>query len=54
MTTLVLLVVAILPWLAGAIRSVELPGVIKIELRDVKAATEKATSRSWEPGCAWG
>ncbi len=42
--TLVLLVVAILPWLASIIRSIELPGGFKIELRDVKAATEKVTS----------
>ncbi len=43
MVTLVLLVVAILPWLAAVIRSVELPGGFKIELQDVKAATEKVT-----------
>jgi len=43
MATLVLLVVAILPWLAAVIRSVELPGGFKIELQDVKAATEKVT-----------
>lgn len=45
MATLVLLVVAILPWLAAVIRSVELPGGFKIELQDVKAATEKVTGR---------
>jgi len=43
LATLVLLVAAILPWLAAVIRSVELPGVFKIELQDVKAATEKVT-----------
>ena len=43
LATLVLLVVAILPWLADVIRSVELPGGFKIELQDVKAATEKVT-----------
>jgi hypothetical protein len=36
-----LLVVAILPWLSSLIKSVELPGVGKIELQDVKAAVEK-------------
>jgi hypothetical protein len=39
----VLLAVAILPWLAEVIRSVEFPGGFKIELQDVKAATEKVT-----------
>jgi len=42
--TFVLLVVAALPWLAAVIRSVELPGGFKIELQDVKAATEKVTA----------
>jgi len=41
--TLVLVVVAILPWLAAVIRSVELPGGFKVELQDVKAAAEKIT-----------
>jgi hypothetical protein len=44
MVTLVLLLVAMLPWLASVIRSVELPGGFKIELQDVKAATEKITA----------
>ena len=44
LVTLVLLVVALLPWLAAVIRSVELPGGFKIELQDVKAATEKVTA----------
>lgn len=44
LVTIVLLVVAILPWLAAVIRSVELPGGFKIELQDVKAATEKVTA----------
>ncbi len=44
MTTVVLIVIAILPWLSAIIRSVELPGGFKIELQDVKAATEKVTS----------
>jgi len=44
MTTLILILVAILPWLASVIRSVELPGGFKIELQDLKAATEKIIS----------
>lgn len=44
LATVVLLVVALLPWFSTVIRSVELPGVFKIELHDVKAATEKVTS----------
>jgi hypothetical protein len=43
-TTLILVLIAILPWLAAVIRSVELPGGFKIELQDVKAATEKIMS----------
>lgn len=39
--TLILITVAILPWLASVIKSLELPGGFKIELHDVKAATEK-------------
>lgn len=45
MITLILILVAILPWLAAVIRSVELPGGFKIELQDVKAATEKIISK---------
>jgi DNA-binding transcriptional ArsR family regulator len=44
MVTLILLVVAMLPWLAAVIHSVELPGGFKIELKDVKAAIEKVTA----------
>lgn len=44
LTTGALVLVAILPWLAGVIRSVELPGGFKIELNDVKAATEKVAA----------
>jgi len=38
----ILVLVAILPWLAPVIKSVEIPGGFKIELQDVKAATDKA------------
>ena len=44
MATIILLLVAVLPWLAGVVRSVQLPGGFKIELQDVKTATEKVTS----------
>lgn len=39
-----LLVFAILPWLSPLIKSAEIPGVGKIEFRDVRAAAEKITS----------
>lgn len=44
--TLILITVAILPWLASVIKSLELPGGFKIELHDVKAATEKVSTIS--------
>ena len=46
LATMALVVVAIraLPWLAGVIRSIEIPGGFKIELNDVKAATEKVAA----------
>ena len=44
LTTTILLVVSLLPWLAAVVRSGELPGGFKIELQDVKAATEKVTA----------
>lgn len=39
-----LLTVGLLPWLAPLIRSVELPGGLKIELQDVKKAAERITA----------
>lgn len=39
--TLGLVVVAILPWLAPLVKSVELPGGLKVELQEVKDAAEK-------------
>ena len=44
LVTLILAMVAILPWTASIIKSLELPGGFKIELQDVKAATDKVTS----------
>jgi len=41
---LALIALAALPWFLPLLKSLELPGGIKIELRDVKAATEKITS----------
>jgi hypothetical protein len=38
-----MLLVAVLPWLAGVIKSAELPGGWKIEFQDIKAAGEKVT-----------
>jgi hypothetical protein len=40
-TTAFLVAVALLPWLATIIKSLELPGGFKIELQDIKAATDK-------------
>lgn len=39
--TLVLLVIAVLPWLAPLFKSVELPGGVKIELQDLQEATDR-------------
>lgn len=39
-----LLVVAILPWLAPIIKSIELPGGYKIELQDVQKATDQVVA----------
>jgi hypothetical protein len=44
MTTIILIVAAVLPWLASVIRSVELPGGFKIELQDIKIAAGKVTA----------
>jgi len=40
--TLGLLVIAVLPWLAPLVKSLELPGGWKIELQEMKQATDKA------------
>jgi hypothetical protein len=44
LTTTILLLVALLPWLTSVIRSVELPGGFRIELQDVKTATKKVAA----------
>jgi hypothetical protein len=38
---LALIAIALLPWFQSLLKSLELPGVVKIELQDVKSATEK-------------
>lgn len=40
--TLGLLAIAVLPWLAPLVKSLELPGGLKIELKDVKEAADRA------------
>ena len=40
---IVLLVLAALPWLFPYLKSLELPGGVKIELKDVKEAVEKVS-----------
>ena len=42
--TLALLVVAVLPWLAPLVKSVELPGGFKIELQDLKQVESRANT----------
>jgi hypothetical protein len=41
--TVALLVLGALPWFYPFLKSLEVPGVVKIELKDVKVATEKIT-----------
>lgn len=41
-TTLILLVIAVLPWLAPIFKSVELPGGLKIEFQELEKAREEA------------
>lgn len=48
-TSTILLIVALLPWLAPVIKSIELPGGFKIEVQDLKAATEKVIESAEEP-----
>jgi hypothetical protein len=45
-TTIILIVIAILPWLAPIVKSMELPGGFKIELQDIKTATTKVVGVS--------
>lgn len=41
-TTLGLLVIALIPWLAPLVKSLELPGGLKVELQDVQEIADKA------------
>jgi len=43
-TDLILLGVAILPWLSSILKSAELPGGLKIEFKELKDATAKVTA----------
>lgn len=43
-TTFLLVALGMMPWFRSLIKSIELPGGIKIELPETKAATEKITS----------
>ena len=43
-TYIVLLVLALIPWVAPIIKSIELPGGFKIEVQDLKEATDKVTA----------
>lgn len=42
--TVALLVVAVLPWLAPLVKSVELPGGLKIELQDLQQVADRANT----------
>ena len=48
-TYMVLLVIAVAPWLAPVIKSIELPGGFKIEVRDIKEAAKKITAPAVVP-----
>lgn len=49
LTSTILLIVGLLPWLAPVIKSIELPGGFKIEVQDLKLATEKIVGSDSEP-----
>jgi hypothetical protein len=49
LTSTFLLIVGLIPWLAPVIKSIELPGGFKIEVQDLKAATEKIVGSDDEP-----
>lgn len=49
---LMLLAVAALPWFARFIKAFEIPGVVKIDLAETKAATEKVASSNILAGSA--
>jgi hypothetical protein len=41
-TTLVLVIVALLPWASSLFRSVEIPGWFKVEFKDIQKAVARA------------
>jgi hypothetical protein len=49
LTSTIILVVGLIPWLAPVIKTIELPGGFKIEVQDLKAATEKIVGSEAEP-----
>jgi len=48
-TTIILITLASIPWIWPYIKSLELPGLGKIELGEVKSATDKITTQLKEP-----
>jgi hypothetical protein len=48
-TDLILLGVAILPWLSSILKSAELPGGLKVEFQELKDATAKVTASALAP-----
>jgi hypothetical protein len=48
-TYTIVLVVAVAPWLAPVVKSIELPGGFKIEVRDIKEAIDKVTTTAATP-----
>ena len=48
-TTLVLVIVALLPWISSLFRSVEIPGWFKVEFKDIQKAVEKAERQGLLP-----
>ncbi len=48
-TTLVLVIVALLPWVSSLLRSVEIPGWFKVEFKDIQKAVEKAERQGLLP-----
>jgi hypothetical protein len=49
-TTLILIAASILPWILQYLKGFEIPGVVKIDLRDAKTATDKITQTVITPG----
>jgi hypothetical protein len=49
-TTIALICIAIAPWVLRYIKGFEIPGIVKIDLADAKAATDKLTRFTESPG----